>query len=330
MDIYKDLISCLENKGWTVSWIKDNQISKNPYLRDTHFWNRKPLYLYNKEVENFWKTTLVDSKYDFSYDAFLAIDGSMVHPYLFETLKQRNPKVKKVLYLYDKIDGHFQINSFFSYYDRVFSFDKVDCKKYNLRFLPIYWFPAEKEEDIIFDIFGLASLRYESQDRIIVFEKVKKIAKENNLRDYIKLFYKISQNKYIYTLKYLTLRAFGKRSFSLNELKSNDLFVFDSINPSEFRKVIQQSNIILDTQNPFQDGLTARFMWALGLEKKIITTNESVKDYDFYNNNQVFVLNDNYSELVDFIKKPFAMSDVQRDQIAKYRIDNWIDILLEK
>jgi len=122
----------------------------------------------------------------------------------------------------------------------------------------------------------------------------------------------------------------GKRSFSLNELKSNDLFVFDSINPSEFRKVIQQSNIILDTQNPFQDGLTARFMWALGLEKKIITTNESVKDYDFYNDNQVFVLNDNYSELVDFIKKPFAMSDVQRDQIAKYRIDHWIDILLEK
>ena len=155
----------------------------------------------------------------------------MVHPYLFETLKQRNPKVKKVLYLYDKIDGHFQINSFFPYYDRVFSFDKVDCKKYNLRFLPIYWFPAEKEEDIIFDILNLASLRYESQDKLL-YLKVKKIAKENNLRDYIKLFYKISQNKYIYT-KISNIEGFGEKEFSLNELRVTIfLFLIQLIHPS--------------------------------------------------------------------------------------------------
>ena len=328
MNIYKDLISCLETKGWIVSWIKDNQVSKNPYLRDTHFWNRKPLRKYNKEVEALWRSILFNPQYNYAYDAFLAIDGSMVHPFLFETLIKRNPKVNKVLFLYDNIDGHFQIDSFFHYYNKIYSFDFKDCEKYNLNLLPIYWSPCEEQKVIKYDIFGLATLRYESQDRIVVFENVKKIAKENNLAEYIKLLYPTNQNKYIYALKYLILKISGKKCFSMNDLKTNDLFTNTPINPDEFRSIIQQSKIILDTQNSYQDGLTARFMWALGLGKKIITTNESAKDYSFFDKNQVFILKDNYKDLVDFFNTPFQMSESNREIVLQYRIDNWIDTLL--
>ncbi len=217
MDIYKDIIFQLEKKGWTVSWVRDNQVSKNPYLRDTHFWNRKPLKKYSKEVEVLWMNILSDENYNFAFDAFLAIDGSMVHPVLFQILEKRNPKVKKVLFLYDNIDGHFQLDSFFKYYDRIFSFDKVDCNKYNLSFLPIYWYPSEENTMIKYDIFGLASLMYESQDRILVFENIKKIAKKNNLSEYVKLFYIRRSKKFIYTLKYLVLKMLGKRSFSIEK-----------------------------------------------------------------------------------------------------------------
>lgn len=329
MNIYKDVMTCLEKKGWRVSWIKDNQVAKNPYIRDTHFWNRKPIKYYNKEVEALWKKILSEPQFSFSYDIFLAIDGLMTHPYLFETLRQRNPNVKKVLFLYDRVDGHFQTNSFFPYYDRVFSFDIKDSKKYGLNFLPIYWCPSESVQKVIYDIFGLASLRYESQDRLIVFENVKRIACDNSISEYIKLLYPTNVNKYIYALKCLAMRILGRRCFSIEELNNNDLFTNNPISPEEFRNLIQRSRTILDTQNPYQDGLTARFMWALGLEKKIITTNESVKYYDFYDEKQVLILKDNYNDILDFIKAPFDMSDSKRKIIANYRIDNWINTLLE-
>lgn len=329
MNIYKDIIACLEKKGWLVSWIKDNQIPKNPYLKDSHFWDRKPLKRYNREVETLWRSLLSSPQYSYKYDAFLAINGLMAHPVLFEILKNRNAEIKTILYLYDNINGHFQVDSFFHYYNKVFSFDISDCRNYNLHFLPIYWSDSEGEEGIQYDIFGLASLRYESQDRINIFERVKKFAKDNNLSEYIKLVYPIDQNKYLYALKYIGLRLLGKRCFSMEELKSNDLFTNNPINPEEFRSIIQKSRIILDTQNPYQDGLTARFMWALGLGKKIITSNMSANKYDFYNKEQVFVLNDNYIELPEFVETPYRMSDAQRNLIVKYRIDNWIDTLLE-
>ncbi len=328
MNIYKDVMSSLEEKGWKVSWIKDNQVSNNPYLKDSHFWNRKPVKLYNREVEALWKRILAEPNYNYKYDAFLAIDGSMVHHYLFETLKQRNPKVKKILYLYDNIDGHIQVDSFFNYYDNIFSFDAKDCKKYKLEFLPIYWLPSSVQDEIKYDIFGLASLKYESQDRIIVFETTKRIAKENNLSEYIKLLYPINQNRLLYALKYIGLKLLGKKCFTIKELKNNDLFTNHPISPDDFRIIIQQSNVILDTQIADQDGLTARFMWALGLEKKIITTNESARLYDFYDDKQVFILKDNYNELLDFIKSPFEMLETKRNIIANYRIDKWIDTLL--
>lgn len=328
MNIYKDVMSCLEEKGWIVSWVKDNQIPKNPYIRDTHIWNRKPKRLYNNEVESLWKKILSEPQYSFTYDAFLAIDGLMAHPYLFETLRKRNPNVKLVLFLYDRIDGHFQTNSFFSYYDKLFSFDLRDCQKYKLNFLPIYWCPSINTLENKYDIFGLASLRYESQDRLVVFEKVKKIAQDNNIPEYIKLLYPTNINKYIYALKCLAMRMMGRRCFSIEELKNNALFTNTSITPEQFRVLIQQSKTILDTQNPYQDGLTARFMWALGLEKKIITTNESAMLYDFYDEKQVFILKDNYNELLDFIQSSFEMSDTKREIIANYRIDNWIETLL--
>lgn len=330
MSIYKDIITCLEKKGWQVSWIKDNQVAGNPYYKDIHFWDRKPLSQYNKEVTTLWSRILSDPQYSYPYDAFLAIDGLMVHPFLFETLRHRNPNIKTVLYLYDRIDGHLQVDSFFRYYDKIYSFDITDSKKYSLNLLPIYWTPSEGHQEIKYDIFGLASLRYESQDRIKVFENTKLFAKENNLSEYIRLVYSTNQNKLLYTLKYIGLKMFGKKCFSIKELRNNDLFTDQSISSEEFRSIIQQSRVILDTQSAYQDGLTARFMWAMGLEKKIITTNESAKRYGFYDKNQVFILNDNYNDLLSFIKTRFEMSESQRNLIDNYRIDNWIDTMVEE
>lgn len=114
---------------------------------------------------------------------------------------------------------------------------------------------------------------------------------------------------------------------SLSELKG-DLYTTKSLTPQEFRDMILRSRVVLDTQNSNQDGMTARFMWALGAEKKIITTNKAVKKNVFFSPEQILVLKSNFEDIPAFISKKFTMSDDMRSLVKRYRIDNWIDTML--
>ena len=71
------------------------------------------------------------------------------------------------------------------------------------------------------------------------------------------------------------------------------------------------------------NGLSFRFFEALKYEKKIITDNFSVKEYDFYNPNNIFILHkDNLENLETFLH-----SDYQKlppELVEKYSFSSWI------
>lgn len=326
MDIYKDIILYLEKENFEVVWVEDSQIKYNPYNFSSKGVKTKTREQYDAEVKVFWTNELEREDCRLPFDYMLAIDGMMASKYLFEQLRAKNPLIKIVLYLYDRIKDNYELDVFFKYYDKVFTFDRLDADSYNLNLLPIYWIPTTNIEPEIYDIFGLAS--YSPGLRFDIYSKVKSIAKNHGLRDYIKLWHSPIGNKYIYTIKYAIKKAMGLNMLSPSELK-NEIFTNKSLNPTEFRKVILQSKVILDTQNPKQDGLTARCMWALGYGKKIITTNTSVKEYTFYTPEQFYIIENNTFEgIIDFINKPLVISDEIKNIIENYRIDNWLNTLL--
>ena len=120
----------------------------------------------------------------------------------------------------------------------------------------------------------------------------------------------------------------GKEMLSLNDLKDS-IFTSKSLSPLEFRSLILKSKVILDTQNCNQDGMTARFMWALGAGKKIITTNRAAEINPFYTQEQIYILNENnINGILDFIKKELVVPAEIQLIISQYRIDKWIDLLL--
>ena len=87
------------------------------------------------------------------------------------------------------------------------------------------------------------------------------------------------------------------------------------------------SQVVLDDQKDGQTGLTARFMWAIGNHKLIISTNRHVFDYSFVNTKIVSVIDvDNPIIPIDFIKKELKEEDWP--DIRDYRIDNWLKCLL--
>jgi hypothetical protein len=66
----------------------------------------------------------------------------------------------------------------------------------------------------------------------------------------------------------------------------------------------------------------------MGLQKKLITDNENIKDYDFYNPNNIFIWNNNNQNLLsDFLIAPYE--EVPEDIKNKYDINQWITNLIK-
>lgn len=331
MDIYKDVQIAMERMGFEVVWVEASTITPNPYNKLLNLYTPENIKVYMEKVTHKWETILSQDEFQTPFDCFFAINGLDVHPKLFDFLRSKNPKIYKILYLYDRVDGVIQLDEFFGYYDRVFSFDLSDCHKYNLNFLPIYWIPSLGQPIVNYNIFGLASYSVFKPERTALYCRLNDLVKKNNLKGYIRLYVNIGNDSQIkFWLKSIIKHLLGKKGISLTLLFSK-LTTFDRLTPSEYRDFISSSDTILDTQAQYQDGLTARFMWAVGAGKKIITTNQNIKKYDFYSVDQFYILSENDKDngaLLKFLMSPFRPSETYYDKIRQYRIDNWIQTIL--
>ena len=84
----------------------------------------------------------------------------------------------------------------------------------------------------------------------------------------------------------------------------------------------QESNILLDLVRNNQTGLSFRIFEAMALDKKIISSNCIIKDYDFYNIENYFIIDDNIDEIKNFVSKKYQK---MKDEIyQKYTLENWV------
>ena len=325
MGLYEDIRGALIAMGFAVTWIEDCQIEGNPYNKRSINRKTKTVEEYNKDVDSFWSLQFERSQ-DFPlFDYYLAIDGLMVSPGFFDMLERYNPRIKKILYLYDRVDGNYELDVFFKNYDVIYTFEKSDSQKYSISHLPLYWLQDTNNTKENYDIFGMAS--YKAGERFEIYTKVRNIAIHFGLKVNIHLWYAPVKNRILYIIVYLIKKILHKKMLSLSELK-DEIFTDRTMTPAVFRHNIFLSKVVLDTSNDFQDGLTARFMWAIGAGKRIITNNRSVCNYTFYTPEQILILDNNYDEIVDFINKPFEMREDIKKMLLPYRIDNWLKTML--
>lgn len=334
-DIYKDIITQLNKWGMHVDFIEDYGDHNDPdFIRVTRSKftdNKYGRSQYNKRNLRKWQELLSKSPYDKRYDYLLVIDGMSIHTFLFEELRKRNPNLWATNYLFDSCTSLYRFERKFKYFNRVASFDKADCKRFNLSFLPIYWVLPDKNLKKKYDIFAFGGF---GRERFNVFKYIDEVSNQLGLRSYIKLYTPTARNYKSFAIKSKLKHLFGynKRSITTSEYNSN-LITHQGIPASEFQKIIFQSDCIVDTLNYEQDGMTARFMWALGAKKKIITNNVHFKGYDCYDPNQVYILEkgsfDNHlADLEKFIRRKYECDEAKFRSILPWRIDNWLMYLL--
>ena len=82
--------------------------------------------------------------------------------------------------------------------------------------------------------------------------------------------------------------------------------------------------------NHIQDGLTFRVFEAIGYHKKLITTNKDIKTYDFYNSNNIYVIDDvkNISIPLSFFETDYE--EIPKQIVEKYMLKNWVTTILDK
>lgn len=107
-------------------------------------------------------------------------------------------------------------------------------------------------------------------------------------------------------------------------LKENDIVIHKPLSTDSVQKVMMQSDCILDTDRESQSGTTPRLIWALAMGKKVITTNQNIKQMPFYNAELIHIIDRNNPVVdMDFIESQPDFSRCQK-LIQTLRIDAWV------
>jgi hypothetical protein len=266
---------------------------KNKWSRIANFFSKT---FYNKSVKEMNRTAFIEKiirSNDF-YDQILVIRPDKLEVSALKLL--RDNTIQMSCYLFDGIENFEHQKNILGYFDTVLSYDKNDVKKYGFEFITNYIYDdAIAINEIEFSVFNISSY----DKRFEFLEKIAAYLTENQISyRFIVRKERILQHEKI---------QFSKDYISLHEVK-------------EF---ISKSNVLVDIQKKNQIGLSFRVFEALGFGKKLITNNQDIVHYDFYNKNNIFVISeDNYDIPNSFFETNYMQ--IPAEILDQYKLKNWI------
>lgn len=272
--------------------------------------------VYQQKINQYYRSILSEISGK-KYDYFLVLKGEAVPIFFIEEIKRLNPNIKAIYYNWDSFKNNPNAQSIIHLFENRFTFDKEDAKTYDMSFRPLFFsddystiknIQATKEYDVMF--IGTAH-----SDRYVVSEEVRSWVENHKLKMFAFYF---SPSKWVFKYKQFFDKTFKK--FDINKIS------FSSLSHSEILELYKKSKIILDINHPLQKGLTMRTFEALGAGKKLITTNTHIKEYPFYNPNNIWVIDrDNIKLEEDFFKTEFT--EISQNVYHKMSIEGWIECL---
>ena len=248
-----------------------------------------------------------------TYDYVLVVSPETLNYKKILELKKIQTKSYFILYMWDSFSNKNSFNTI-ELFDKVISFDSRDAKKYNLNFLPLFYIKDyENIKDYIDEYeYDLCITATAHSDRYITAKNLKNQIDNLGLRMFC-YFYLPSKIMF-------WVRKFFIKKYAYGDIKE---FSFSSFSQQEIIKKIEQSKVVLDINHPLQFGLTSRCLESLGANRKLITTNENIKYYDFYNKNNIRIIN-REKPLIDAIFFETNYIKPTKEIYQKYSLKNWL------
>lgn len=255
-----------------------------------------------KVFKDEWKSQiqLNQLKTNEPFEICLIIRPDLLDKEILEYLKNSIPS-RKVVY-WDSFKKISDSANTLNYFNEHYSFEKDDCKEYNLNHISNFYVHKSSNNTPKFDAFFFGAKDYR-------LEKIKVL------------------------FKYLNKKGWNAKALLVGKKTKTDKaigveIIKNGIPFSEIYKLSQNTKIVIDVAHPNQKGLSIRPYEALGLQRKLITNNTEIKKYDFYNANNIFVIEnfDNLDIPDSFLTKPYEK--ISEDIYKKYHISNWLKNIL--
>ena len=303
----KDIASELCNQGANVDFLPDRPFTSPLMKAVTRFRRGWVLPLADKffldSVESFGRI---------HYDLIFAVQGEGLSVKTLSKLRALFPNARLVWYLWDSLRNKKSLVPNLSAFDECHSFDAADAKSYGMNFRPLFFSSGFAREPCESPKYHLSFIGTAHSDRFkIVSNMIATLPEQMNCYWYLYL-----QAHWLFWAHKLGNSAF--RGASIAD------FRFDPMSKQDVQNVFFDSFAILDIEHPHQTGLTMRTFETIGASKKLITTNAMVTDTDFYNPENILVIN---RDSVPFIPDKFFSTPYVpfTDAIyQKYSLKGWL------
>ncbi|WP_205409198.1 hypothetical protein, partial [Vibrio gazogenes] len=240
------------------------------------------------------------------YDVVIMTDPNLFNRHHLEILKSNTATL--VATLWDSLRKSPDNADNLDMFDFVFSYDDIDCKESGFikinNYLDPTWNAIFHYDECKYDLF---SIMYFTKER---YQHVRKILDANPWLNPNIIFYCDHPRKMNYIKDH--------------RIKSTDKLILGE----DLARCISESKGILDVLQGEQSGLSFRIYESIGYQRKLVTTNSYIRNYDIYNPNNIAIIKDDYKIQNDFFNKPYESID--SDVIYKYTLEQWVKKIMSK
>ncbi len=209
------------------------------------------------------------------------------HKTVARYIRKHNPNCRIILWFWNKIFDENEKYLKDKELDEVWSYDRRDCKRFELNFNTQFY----NKENIV----GNKDIRYD-----VLF-----VGADKGRRAKIESFSKIISDAE------MTAKIIIPRNES------------EHLSYKEYLDLLQKSRSILEIMEGNARGLTVRSLESLSCNKKLITNNEDITNYDFYKPENIFILGvDDIRRIKEFIRSPYKSNG--KDIVEYYEFENWL------
>ena len=247
---------------------------------------------WNKNLNEYTKIIINDAMFNNNILKYISKKNAVASKYVYYTNAVRNSRIKP-----NNIPKDW----------RVYTFDISDSKEFDIEYSPEYY--TEHQENIKYDL--KYDVCYVGADKTNVRLKnlldIKEVLRKNKVQNFFHIF--------------RVLKKYNK--YELQET-TNMFLKYEDI-----QRIILESKCILELQMEGQSGCTLRTLESMFLNRKLITNNKDIVNYDFYNPNNIFVIDnaddfkDRFNDILKFMRSPYQkLPDMVKNN---YKFCKWLE-----
>ena len=292
----------LANSSFKYKSIKDRIVNfyKKIVKKDKSY--KRQLIRAYEENQNLFFLEQQQSIFDYT----LVIRPDKFSLKVLEAVKIKSKKM--IAYQWDGMSRFPEVTETIDFFDEFYVFDKNDIESNSkkLTYTTNFYFDCYNnlfKNEIKYDVYFIGSYDSRTQDLIRMCSELESMGLKINV------LLATSPKKQLKKYKFIT-------------------YLKKSLTYYENLEILSRSKIIIDlAHKDLHTGLSFRAFESVGYDKKMITTNKTIKSMDFYNPQNIFVFDDDRTDLIEFVKSDYI--SIPETIKNKYSFSNWFNYMFK-